>query len=269
MQGVKTYYQSKAGTILVGSENKWWKKSYIGDYISIAILAIAGGLIALLVPPYHRYLPPNDLTVRFPERPDIIPAWLLIIFALVLPILVFVVFQFHHKSKHDLHHAVLGLLASFCLALFVTSALKSLAGRYRPDYWYNPNKNYDSRSSFPSGHSSTSFSGLGFLSCYFSGKLHIFSRHTGGTLPRALLAFSPITISFFIAVSRTMDYHHNFDDIIAGGLLGAICAFFCYFLYYPSLFHVDSHLPKLATVTLRETEADSVGANQPLTPPSP
>eukprot|EP01117_Protostelium_nocturnum_P013696 TRINITY_DN5137_c0_g1_i2.p1 TRINITY_DN5137_c0_g1~~TRINITY_DN5137_c0_g1_i2.p1 ORF type:complete len:203 (-),score=33.36 TRINITY_DN5137_c0_g1_i2:247-855(-) len=193
-------------TILFGNEEKWWNKSYVGDYVAIFILIVSGGMVALFVSPYHRYLDPNDPAVRYPEKPDIIPTWLLVILALIVPIIVFLIFQIHHRSRHDLHHAITGLIASFCLAVFVTSCLKSLAGRYRPDYYYNPDKNFDSRSSFPSGHSSTSFSGLGYLSLYFTGKLHIFSRHTGGTLPKALIAFSPITISFFIAVSRTMEY---------------------------------------------------------------
>lgn len=47
-----------------------------------------------------------------------------------------------------------------------------------------------------------------------------------------------------MAVSRTRDYHHNFDDVLAGAVIGCVIAMACYFCFYPSLFDANSHLPR-------------------------
>jgi hypothetical protein len=37
---------------------------------------------------------------------------------------------------------------------------------------------------------------------------------------------------------------HNYSDILAGGVIGAVMALIGYSLNYPSVFHDDCHLPK-------------------------
>jgi len=152
--------------------------------------------------------------------------------------------QLYLRSRHDFHHALLGLLVSEAFTFFFTSLLKVIAGRPRPDFDPITNNTKDSRMSFPSGHSSTSFSGMVFLSLYLAGKLRILSNHNGSMVAKTMIVFSPLLISMLIAVSRTMDYHHNFGDIVAGSLLGAGISLFTYFLYFPSLFHISSQNPK-------------------------
>lgn len=46
-----------------------------------------------------------------------------------------------------------------------------------------------------------------------------------------------------VAISRTEDYRHHWQDVFIGGLLGAGCAYFAYRQYYPSLIHVECHNP--------------------------
>ena len=58
--------------------------------------------------------------------------------------------------------------------------------------------------SFPSGHSSFAFSGLGFLSLFLSGQMNVFRPRTD--LGRALIAFIPILAAALIAISRCEDY---------------------------------------------------------------
>lgn len=61
----------------------------------------------------------------------------------------------------------------------------------------------DSQQSFPSGHSSLSFAGLGFLSFYLAGKMHIWHPH--GHRNRAWVALSPLLGAIMVAISRTED----------------------------------------------------------------
>jgi membrane-associated phospholipid phosphatase len=137
-----------------------------------------------------------------------------------------------------------------------TDICKILAGRLRPDFiarclpdiagnCTNPNLKdvRDARASFPSGHSSLSFCAMVYLSLYLCGKFRIFWTNSG-QLWKVVIVLSPLIGSTFIAISRTKDYHHNFDDVIAGSMLGACLAFVGYFIHYPSLLNANCDIPK-------------------------
>ncbi|OBZ75896.1 putative diacylglycerol pyrophosphate phosphatase 1 [Grifola frondosa] len=95
--------------------------------------------------------------------------------------------------------------------------------------------------SFPSGHASLSFAGLGFLSFYLAGKLHLFDQR--GHTPKAWLAVAPLSGAALVAISRTMDYRHHWHDVLAGSLLGLVVSYFSYRQFYPSLASELSHYP--------------------------
>lgn len=99
-----------------------------------------------------------------------------------------------------------------------------------------------SSSSFPSGHSSTAFAGLTYLSLWMAGKLHIFHTRRGHAAFEWIIFF-PMVGATLIAVSRTMDYRHHATDVIAGSLLGFFIALKIYHTYYPHLTHSASHKP--------------------------
>ena len=103
-----------------------------------------------------------------------------------------------------------------------------------------------------------SFAGLGFLSFYLAGKLHLFDQrgHTGkawvSVVP--LMGACKIFLPFFakslipgdialVAISRTMDYRHHWHDVLIGSLLGLSLSWFSYRQYYPPLSHPLSHRP--------------------------
>jgi len=223
----------------------WFHKSYLLDwFLSLFLFAIVEGITSF-VNPFHRYLPPNDPSVLFPNVTDIVSDNLLFILSIAVPIVLFALAQLYLKNGQDFHHAILGLCVTICLTNIITSCIKSAAGRYRPDWFsaYGGDQN-EGRYSFPSGHASNSFSGMVFLSLYTLGKLRVFSNDRVSPLWKSLLAMCPLGVCIFIAVSRTVDYHHNFSDIIAGALIGTGFSFFSYFSYFPSLFHDNCHLPK-------------------------
>ncbi|EDR07742.1 uncharacterized protein LACBIDRAFT_298246 [Laccaria bicolor S238N-H82] len=117
--------------------------------------------------------------------------------------------------------------------------------------------------SFPSGHSSLSFAGLGFLSFYLAGKLHLFDKRghavrslfpfissgirltyeRNGTQGKAWLSLTPFAGAALVAISRTMDYRHHWHDVLVGSIIGTVLAYFSYRQYYPSLSSELSHRP--------------------------
>jgi len=222
---------------------RWLRVHHAIDWIVVIVVFIFSGLLSVFVEPYKRFLPESDPLVGYPTKPNIVPVWLLMIICLVIPILTFAITQLWHHSRHDFHHATLGMLSSFAITNLVTTCVKLATGRYRPDYSPS-NATWDGRMSFPSGHSSLSFSSMVFVSLYLAGKLQVYRHHNGSLVLKALMICAPCSLSVFVAISRVIDYHHDFSDILAGSILGAGIAVVCYFLWYPSLFSRKPYLPR-------------------------
>jgi len=230
--------------VLLGADDAWYRKEYFLDYLVFLLLFAFSGVFSSLSTPYERYQHPLDSDVEWPLLADIVPVWLLFSIGFGLPIVVFLFVQIYFRSHHDFHHAFVALCLSQAFTQTLTSVFKIIAGRPRPNWDALTNDTNDARMSFPSGHASTSFCGMVLVSLYLAGKMKLFSSHRGSVAAKSTLAFAPLMICSFVAVSRTMDYHHHFDDILAGALIGAGTSLFCYFLYYPSLFHPLSNFPK-------------------------
>lgn len=190
-----------------------------------------------------------------------------IIYSAVIPvILIAIIALIWRRSFWDFHNAVLGLLLSCSITVVATEVIKVCVGRPRPDLidrcqpvaGASNGAVYglatvaictvqsghiidDGFKSFPSGHSSFAWAGLGYLSLYLAGKMHLFDRR--GHAIKAWIAFAPLIGATLIAVSRTMDYRHHATDVIAGSLLGAFVALVTYHLYFPSVFSPQCHLP--------------------------
>jgi diacylglycerol diphosphate phosphatase/phosphatidate phosphatase len=204
---------------------------------------------------YNTFQYIQDASISYPNLPSIVPTWMVGIVITVFPFVIFLTSQLWYKSKHDLHHACLGLIESIVTTMTVTDIFKVFAGRLRPNFLARCLPNAagicsqigstvrDSRLSFPSGHSSMSFAGMMFLSLYIAGKLSTFGPN-GGALWKAFVSLLPLCTAGMIAVSRTLDYHHNYDDVIAGSVIGSVIAMMCYFLQYPSLFEKTCYEPK-------------------------
>jgi len=113
----------------------------------------------------------------------------------------------------------------------------------------------DGFKSFPSGHSSLSFAGLGFLSIYLAGKMHLYDKR--GHRTRAWFALSPLLGAAMVAISRTEDNRHHWQDVLVGSTLGLVVAMIAYRTYYPPLSHPQCHLP-LAPLAPAETDEETL-----------
>jgi len=108
------------------------------------------------------------------------------------------------------------------------------------------------------------FAGLGFLSLYLAGKLHLFDRR--GNAPKAWISLAPLSGAALVAISRTMDYRHHWHDVTVGSILGFIAAYFAYRQYYPSLADDLSHRPYSPRIRDETSESILPVHDQPKNP---
>ncbi|RNA07950.1 phosphatidate phosphatase [Brachionus plicatilis] len=93
------------------------------------------------------------------------------------------------------------------------------------------NKINESRKSFPSGHSSSSFYAMIFLILY----VHKFwNKRNLGFVPQ-FFQFLMFTTAWYVALSRVTDNKHHPTDVLAGSILGTLLAGFTF--YYLNLFY--------------------------------
>ena len=189
------------------------------------------------------------------------------VYALFIPLGILVLYNFIRRSAPHKHEVTyLSFAISVLLTSFLTDFIKNAAGRPRPDLIArcnpipdtqanklvtidvcretNHHKLHDGWRSFPSGHSSFSFAGLGYLAIFLAGQLHIFRFSRGGRdLSRALFCLVPLLGATMIAITRLEDYRHDVYDVCFGGLLGLVIAYWSYRRHWPALTSSNSDEP--------------------------
>ncbi|GET87753.1 phosphatidic acid phosphatase, putative [Leishmania tarentolae] len=146
-----------------------------------------------------------------------------------------------HPWQLFLFHAHIWCLTqafSVIFAMLLVDLIKVYAGRLRPDFLsrlrregYTPQSTEvdwcavpkGGRVSFPSGHSSISFAAFVPFCFYALHSLRVF-RRGGVSLWRILIGLTPLLLPIFMAVSRTRDNRHYFDDIVTGSAIGIASA---------------------------------------------
>ncbi|KAF7295049.1 PAP2-domain-containing protein [Mycena indigotica] len=241
--------------------------SYAPDWLITFVLSAAFFSLDK-VDGFRRHFSVGDPTIRFPfAHHERVPNFALYIIAIVSPaILQGLTNLVTLRSWWDLHNSLLGLVLSLSITGSVTQVTKLTVGRPRPDMLdrcqpkpgsvdpifglsdssicttvANSPTLMDGFRSFPSGHSSLSFAGLGFLAFYVAGKTHLFDKR--GYVARAWLSLTPFMGAALVAISRTMDSRHHWQDVLVGSILGTVVSYFAYRQYYPSLASEVSHLP--------------------------
>ncbi|QRW11236.1 phosphatidate phosphatase PPAPDC1A [Ceratobasidium sp. AG-Ba] len=242
--------------------------SYLPDWILTAVL---WGFVALLnnVDGFRREFDLNDPHISHSYKSkELVPGYALHLISFVVPLLLMWTINLGTvKSWWDVHSASLGLTLGLAMASVTTHLVKITVGRPRPDLIHrcqpfpgamnHPVGEYfglatsavctqtdrlimrDGWRSFWSGHSSESFAGLSFLSYYMAGKLHMFDQQ--GYTAKVWLALAPLLVALLVAISRTVDNRHHWQDVVVGGFVGMNLAYFAYRQYYPSLADTLSH----------------------------
>ncbi|KAL5511158.1 hypothetical protein ACEPAH_4373 [Sanghuangporus vaninii] len=237
-------------------------RSYAFDWMICIVLAAAFFSLDE-IPGFKRQFSIDDTRYAVHER---VPPVALYFIAAVAPFVIQIAVNLLTvRSVWDFHNSSLGLLLGLTLTGAITQFTKVTVGRPRPDVISRcqpppgiENPEYglvtveictqtdvhiirDGFRSFPSGHSSLSFAGLGFLSFYLAGKMHLFDEK--GHTTKAWISLTPLSGAALVAISRTMDYRHHWQDVLVGSLIGLVMSFFAYRQYYPPLSSPRSHRP--------------------------
>ncbi|OLL24384.1 Diacylglycerol pyrophosphate phosphatase 1 [Neolecta irregularis DAH-3] len=244
--------------------------TYLVDYVLVLIFIFA--FISLdRTEPYHRHFSLTDTSIQYPMAdPERIPLWLLFIISFLGPALIMLIWSLVEPSitgrntsfrerLWEGHFALLGCLLALGAAITITAIFKNTVGRPRPDFIARclPNQltnpisfglatsdictqtNHailkDGFRSFPSGHSSSSWAGEGFLFFFLAGKIRLLDQR--GYVYKTFILLVPLMAASLCAISRSMDYRHHAFDVIVGSAIGALMAWLSYRQYYPSLVH--------------------------------
>ncbi|XP_015693877.1 lipid phosphate phosphatase 2-like isoform X2 [Oryza brachyantha] len=217
------------------------------DWIVLILLVAVDGILNV-IEPFHRFVGSDMMTdLRYPMKDNTVPFWAVPIIGIIGPIIIITGIYFKRRNVYDFHHAILVLITAV-----ITDAIKDGVGRPRPDFFWRCFPDglpaYDTvttgvlchgeasvikegHKSFPSGHTSWSFAGLGFLSWYVAGKIKAFDRR--GHVAKLCIVLLPLILAALVAVSRVDDYWHHWQDVFAGGILGLVVSSFCYLQFFP------------------------------------
>ncbi|XP_015880043.1 lipid phosphate phosphatase 2 isoform X2 [Ziziphus jujuba] len=255
-------------------------RTHMHDWLILMLLVLIEIISLYVIHPFYRYVGKDMMTdLRYPLKSNTVPVWAVPMYAMMLPILIFLVVYFRRRDVYDLHHAVLGLLFSVVITAVITDAIKNAVGRPRPDFFWRcfPDGKdvYDQlgdvichgdksiikegHKSFPSGHTSWSFAGLGFLSLYLSGKIKVFDRR--GHIAKLCIVFFPLLFASLVGISRVDDYWHHWQDVFAGGLLGLMVSTFCYLQFFPPPYHHEGWGPYAYFRVLEESRVGTQAPN--------
>lgn len=260
-------------TIMSHGSTLAWKHKL--DWI-ILLLLLLMEVALYIIGPFYRFVGADMMSdLKYPMKDNTVPVWAVPIYAVLLPIVIFIFYYLRRKDVYDLHHSILGLLFSILITAVMTDAIKNAVGRPRPDFFWRcfPDGRdfYDrwgnvichgkesdikeGHKSFPSGHTSWSFAGLGFLAMYLAGKIKPFDRR--GHIAKLCIIFLPLLVASLVGVSRVDDYWHHWQDVFAGALIGLVVAMFCYLQFFPPPYHSQGCTPYAFSRAVEEFTSNS------------
>eukprot|EP00128_Syssomonas_multiformis_P004267 Colp12_sorted_trinity150504_noHs@8718 len=224
--------------------------SYSADWLLCLCAVVAFGILECIDPVRWHILPEDMWQYKYPfKQNQTISTTELFIISAILPagIMAFICIK---KKCRDLNPVFLGFILCVFLNGVLTNLLKVMIGRPRPSFFYRcyPDGVYheglctgpesqvkEGFKSFPSGHTSWAFSGLGYFSLFLCGQLRLMSERKGQVW-KLLTILLPLFVAVYVAASRVRDYWHHPTDVLAGAVIGTFFCCVTYFYYHPSLF---------------------------------
>mmetsp|Transcript_10937 Transcript_10937/g.26800 ORF Transcript_10937/g.26800 Transcript_10937/m.26800 type:complete len:330 (-) Transcript_10937:19-1008(-) len=217
-----------------------FQKRDVLEWAVIIIIGIISFIVNELVAPHNKIVREGDEELSYPlVAAETVSTELAAAIGLLIPLFViFVSSEVTVRDRRELHVQMQMLVQALAFAFIYTTLLKKYLGRPRPNFFamceWVPGQgctsdkahDWEARQSFPSGHSSHSFAGLGFLTLYLLDKVYRLHqlRHVAPLSLMQFLAMVPISVAAWIAASRVWDYFHNYDDVVTGSVLGMACA---------------------------------------------
>ncbi|ORC92375.1 phosphatidic acid phosphatase protein [Trypanosoma theileri] len=234
----------------------FWNHYQLLDCVVALLFLVISTIVTATCSPYCRPFSWKDPSIDYPYVVSVtFPIWTLFLFLAMALVFYGLVVT---SLGGPLWLWVKAQLLAAVSQQVIVNLLKIYAGRIRPDYLnrlrylgFNEDSYAESgvkgitaseyycrlgdkyaelregRLSFPSGHSSTSFAVFTFMSLFLFAYIRPSSH--GGSFVRLLLSLCPMIIAFLCAVSRTRDYWHHFDDVVAGALIGTVCSLLCFY----------------------------------------
>ncbi|KAI3986263.1 hypothetical protein MKX01_028544 [Papaver californicum] len=223
----------------------------------IFLLPMVIGVVLNVIEPFHRFVGQDMTTdLMYPLQGNTVPFWGVSLVVILLPMAIIAGIYFYRRDVYDWHHAILGLLFSVLVPGILTDAIKDAVGRPRPVFFWRcfPDGKgvfdtvtkivqctgekkviNEGHKSFPSGHTSWSFAGLGFLAWYLAGKIRVFDCK--GHVAKLCLLFLSLLVASLVGVFTRMTV-----------------ASICYLQFFPPPYDTDGWGPFFAYF---QTSADS------------
>eukprot|EP00798_Chlamydomonas_sp_ICE-L_P030785 gene30786-35826_t len=257
----------------------WGLREHVADLAGALTLVII--FFALDKAPPRRAFVATEMLHEYsmPYHGNTVPPHMVLFFSYILPLIVIVLVKVAWKGTwKDLYRTIVTLYFTVAIVGVITNCIKIMIGRPRPNFVYRcwedgkpvfKDENIyggwplcgcelpveiEHLKSFPSGHSSLSSAGLGFLTFFLLSQTKAFS---GTCHPwRVFISLMPAVGAILIGVTRVMDYWHHPTDVIAGLTLG----FSISFLMHQHLFPWFSH-PESDSLSPRGNRAKEMSSN--------
>jgi len=229
------------------------EKSFVIDFVCCLSYTIIYGVAGQVkpFPVYARRFFLNDESLSYPIFSNIVPMWVVYFSSMLVPLLVLLfswaAFRFPRKSALLLLSV---LMRAHAFNHFSTLFIKCLVGRPRPNFMRScrpttvdcvgemcssqtcaaaHHEVVDAFMSLPSGHTSVMFVGMTWLSVF----VWLVTRpHVTGNLIGVLISFCPFVAGAFVAISRTQDFNHHWEDVAVGSALGVLFTAFFFVVAY-------------------------------------